>query len=161
MVSQSALVAFLNGHKDAIGNELLQRAVTQIGGTKPDFVFSVSLHTKVLEVFRFLLQTRVGGCAVVDVESRLIGNVSISDVVFSAKEGFGSANVEEFIKGNSHRHFPIKVAPSATVGEFLGVVAQAHVYRAYVTDAERHVQGVVTLSDVVEWVVEQLDQVQK
>jgi CBS domain-containing protein len=171
------LISFLDEHKGVLG-DVVNSPVSLLNlGNSSEFIFSVMLHTKLIQVqpslplpltlgtilflfqvYRFLVQAGVTGVAVVDKESRLVGNISLSDLYKSVSEHLTQPDVtvEQYIASTPGRHFPIYCHPSTPFGEVLHKLRSAKVYRVFVCDTERHVRGVITLSDIVNFVTEQL-----
>jgi CBS domain containing-hemolysin-like protein len=94
----------------------------------------------------------------VDKESHLVGNISLSDLYQSVSQHLTQPDVtvEHYIASTAGRHFPIYCHPSTSFGDVLHQLRSAKVYRVFVCDAERHVRGVITLSDIINFVSEKL-----
>jgi len=151
MVSQIDIVTWLHKHIDDAGDSV-QRPIKELGLTHAGKeVFSASLQTKLLDVYKNLTDKNIAGCPIVDAGNHLIGNLSVSDLKFKLFEELPNIEmtVEQFFKSQPARHFPIYVHEDSKLSEAIAQLAIAHVHRVFVCDAHRTLKGVITLSDVM------------
>ena len=134
----------------------------------PDPV-SIGSGDSVAEAARTLDSNDISGLPVVDVQDRVIGVVSRTDLVHrylqgpgdgtdnrpswtSFHEGFGDAfaedafgTVEEIMTPD-----PITVGPDDPISQIAALMVEHRVHRLLVIDSSRHIMGVVTSMDLIE-----------
>jgi CBS domain-containing protein len=105
----------------------------------------------------------VSGVAVLDNNSRLIGNISASDLKHL---GYGpdllatmfldvSWALQQIPKPDN-KPFPITVRPESIVEEAIFQMVENHIHRVYIVDSAHRLWGVVTMTDIIKLLDEEL-----
>lgn len=163
MVSQSNLLAFLAEKCGELGSTM-KRSVHELDlGTKIGFVYCVMPHSKVFEVFSLLALQGVWGCAVIDQHSRLLGNISVSDLKFVISTEHGKLTLLDMTVGElldkctAVRNAPLTCHATDSLETVVKALAKAKVHRVYVVNENTQPQGVITLTDIIDCVARAAD----
>jgi len=154
LVSQSSIVQYLSKNSDIfgeIGRKSIQELhVGALGTMKP--VISIEENSPLMEAFETLQKNKIYGCAVVDGDGTLIGNISVSDLKLSVEEhlemlSFPIKNLFE----TYHRRELVTCRPGTSFIELLKSFGSG-MHRIYVVDDFRKPVGVISLTDVLDLV---------
>lgn len=159
MVSQASLLAFIHRRMLDVAEDFKGTLASDlIADAGLSLVVTVTIHGTMLDVFRFLLKTNVNGVAVVDRKGRLINNISISDLKFTEQnhQRTMESTVERFIQLHPERHVAVYCSPAAPMTEVIKKVVENKVSRVYVCGPDRVIQGIITLTDIIDWIVTRL-----
>jgi CBS domain-containing protein len=143
----------------------MKRSVQELDlGTKIGWVYCVMAHTKVHQVLQLLSLQDVWGCAVIDQNSRLIGNISVTDLKFVlSTEGGKLKLLEEVTVGElldrcaAVRRPPLTCNATDSLETVVKALARAKVHRIYVVNANQQPQGVITLTDIIDTIARVAD----
>ncbi|GAQ89663.1 hypothetical protein KFL_005480070 [Klebsormidium nitens] len=172
LVTQSAIVRWL---ADCAGTDwydsVANKTLTQLGlSLSPAAVVSVSGDSPVLTAFQLMKERGVGGVPVLDGEGGpIIGNVSARDIRFllTSPDYYAErekVTVRQFVSSAgaaspiADLHLdttspamspPITCTADSTLADVVATLSRARIHRIYVVDAQRRVQGVVTLRWII------------
>lgn len=162
-MSQSNLLAFLAEKSSELGHTM-KRSVHDLDlGTKIGWVYCVMRHSKIFEVLGLLALQGVWGCAVIDQHSRLVGNISVSDLKFVISTEGGKLTLLDMTVGElldkcaSVRNAPLTCRATDSLEAVVKALAKAKVHRVYVVNENQQPQGVISLTDIIECVTHAAD----
>ena len=142
----------------------MKRAVRDLDlGTKIGWVYCVMPTSRIADVLALLALQGVWGCAVIDKHSRLIGNISVSDLKFVLSTEHGKltlldVTVQELLdRCSSVRRALLTCRGADSLETVVKSLAQAKVHRIYVVNENEQPQGVITLTDVIECITRSAD----
>lgn len=175
ILSQSAMVKFLVKHlaDDTKTNELFNVSLSDVGTAlaykKP--VVSAPDTATARDVFELMDSNRLSGIAIVDPsDGSLMGNTSASDIklAVAVEEGMVAdlnLDILSYVTavrlekpGEEARYPSTHVREDATVGHVMRLLAKTGYHRVFVVDDARKPIGVVSVRDIVRYVVEQVEQ---
>jgi CBS domain-containing protein len=159
MASQASLLAFIHRRMPDVEEDFKgTKASDLIADAGLSLVVSVTIHGTMLDVFRFLMKTNVNGVAIVDSKGRLINNISISDLKFTERnhQRTMEATVERFIQLHPERHVAVYCSPDAPMTEVIKKVVENKVSRVYVCGPDRVILGIITQTDIIDWIATRL-----
>ena len=161
IISQSALVKSLVEHV----HDPLDETLTQAGlEYKKDIVQAPDTATA-LYVFQLLDSHRLSGIAVVDDETgKLVGNTSARDIKLSVL-GSQDATMDQDILSylarvrqstftKKERYPSAHVSEDSTVGHAIRLLAKTGYHRVFVVDKDTKPVGVISVADIIRFVVE-------
>jgi len=129
-----------------------------------DTVLSIKTSDRVIDAFNIINDYKIHGLAVVDATGKLIDNISASDLKYIGAEGKNAsrlfATASEYLqkyRGTDDTKFisePYCVLPSDTVQDVIEKLAETHAHRVYVVDGEKKPIGVISLSDILQHILE-------
>jgi CBS domain-containing protein len=172
VVTQSRYIQFLSEHPRQFERHL-QRKVWQAFHNLP--VEKIQSDKLLIEALTFLHESKLSGLAVVDRNDKLIGNISASDIKRSVANSLDHLlvslfdNVESFLRStpsgvieNTAQHVwkPIYVTRDdyvRTAVELLSTHKQntgEHIHRIYVADEQLRPVRVISLSDMIGYLIE-------
>ncbi|CDW54902.1 SNF4:AMP activated protein kinase gamma subunit [Trichuris trichiura] len=120
-------------------------------------IHTVKKDTKLIEALRKFLELRVSALPVIDDDNRVVDIYAKFDVInLAADKAYNNLDVtvQEALKHRSAWFEGVhscKVSDSMSV--FIDTLVKSEVHRLVVTDDENHVQGVVSLSDILAFIV--------
>jgi len=157
LISQSDIISFAAKHRDIFASSRQgQKTLSDLKILRHPIL--LSLDTPASESLRVLYENRVSGVGLRDFQGHLSGNLSASDlrgIHANAFDYFNGSTLQFLCKGtDSAPRVPITCSSSATLVEVVCQMAAEHVHRLYVVDENLHALGVVTLSDVIQFLIE-------
>ncbi|KFD53458.1 hypothetical protein M513_05722 [Trichuris suis] len=120
-------------------------------------IHTVKKDTKLIEALRKFLELRVSALPVIDDDNRVVDIYAKFDVInLAADKAYNNLDVtvQEALKHRSAWFEGVhscKVSDSMSV--FIDTLVKCEVHRLVVTDDDNHVQGVVSLSDILAFIV--------
>jgi len=157
IVSQSDVVRFLLHHDKDLSADadrtleehgLLDADVPSIG---PKKLITIDSSKTALEGFQMLFTARTSAVGVVDSDNKLLGNLSASDlrgVKSGEVEQLLSLPIADFLQSQSR--VPLTTcSPSSTLRQVIRLLVENRIHRVWVVDAENHVVGLITLTDIL------------
>jgi len=158
LITPSKLAEFASNNMELIGS-LRYKPLHTIPGIFRA-VESISINEPAIRAFDRMLTKNIGGVAVVDLQNRLIGNISAADLKFIDVDGkwwprlFVSAG--EYLRW-MNMTFPDKpkgviyVTPTDTFEVALKFLVSKHIHRVYIVNNGTDLQpvGVIGLKDVL------------
>lgn len=119
--------------------------------------FTMPASSSLRQCFEQLATHRFNGCALVDSDGVIIGNVSMSDVRRLSDVVVAGGDVNEVLDGSVTAFLgvdgvlraPVTVTPRDTLSSLIELFTVAHVHRVHVVNHGRHPIGVVTMMDVI------------
>jgi CBS-domain-containing membrane protein len=115
-------------------------------------VISVQKSASLLDCLITLHQHHISNLAIIDQHNHLIGNFSASDLRGLSSDfiTFLNSEVFEFLALKSKKSLsPKTIARDTTVREVFNELATQKLHHVWITDAEGHPTGIVTLTDVM------------
>jgi len=153
-ISQSDIVKFFK-EKNVLG-ELGRKTIKELGLGSAN-VISVTPNQRVIEAFKKIVINKVSGIAVVDENSRLVGQISSSDLKCISETGEMIKQLYETY--NSYRrdlvekyHAPIQmitVGQHTTFAKLVDILVENKIHRAFVVKDDNILVSVITLTDVL------------
>jgi len=153
-ISQSDIVKFLK-EKNVLG-ELGSKTIKELGLGSTN-VISVTPNQRVIEAFKKIVINKVSGIAVVDENSRLVGQISSSDLKCISETGEMIKRLYETY--NSYRQVlvekynaPIQmitVGQDITFAKLVDILVENKIHRAFVVKDNNILVSVITLTDVL------------
>jgi len=159
IISQSALVKSLADH---VNNDLAE-TLEEAGLEYKKDIISAQDSASAKNVFELLDSHRLSGIAVVDEETgKLVGNTSARDIKLSV---LGRSNMDQDIISylasvrqstfsKKERYPSAHVSEDSTVGHALRMLAKTGYHRVFVVDKDVRPIGVVSVADIIKFVVE-------
>jgi len=153
MISQMGVLQFLLKKKDELGRHVRKSVadlrVGGIGKTAP--LVSAKPTTTLLVVYQLLYQNSIHGCAIVDDDGLLIGNISVTDLQYNINDNLGylALPVSDFLK-EMPRKKPVTCHKEDSLIDIVKKMAEDEVHRVYVTDDKGVAISVITATDVLE-----------
>lgn len=159
IISQSALVKALVKHVNDPLDETLEEAKLEY---KKDLVSALDTASA-KDVFELLDSKRLSGIAIVDSETgKLVGNTSARDIKLAISEtGVDMdmdilsylATVRQATPTKKERYPSAHVATTSTVGHAIRLLEKTGYHRVFVVDQECKPVGVISVADVIRFVV--------
>jgi 5'-AMP-activated protein kinase regulatory gamma subunit len=155
VLSQSLIVKFLAEHMDRFP-DLDKKTIKELNiGFRT--VISVNKENSVKDTLLQIRDNRVGGIAVVDNSNKLVGTISASDL---KSIGFGADFLGAMYMPISwllsqtprqkDRPYPLVLKPDVTIAQVLKTFDETKVHRLFIVNEDMILQGVVTLTDVLQ-----------
>jgi len=153
-ISQSDIVKFLK-EKNILG-ELGSKTIKELGLGSAN-VISITPNQRVIEAFKKILLNKVSGIAVVDENSRLVGQISSSDLKCISQSGdminrlyetyhsYRKVLVEKY---NAPARL-ITVVPDTTFAQLVDILVDNKIHRAFVVKDDNILVSVISLTDVL------------
>lgn len=155
MLSQSAIIQWFSENKDKMGphpTKSIKELMTGGLGTIKS-IYSVNEDTMLLQVFKMLALKKIHGCPVVDKQGKLVGNLSVSDLQFTLDENISNLSlpVKQLINQIGKRL--ISCVETDSLIDVIEKLAKEKVHRIYVVDKDNKPTGVITLTDVMDTII--------
>lgn len=115
-------------------------------------VVTVDPEMGLLDLMRLFVTAGIGGAPVVDASGSAIGVVSKTDLLRELYDQAGSASTgpasraRDIMTGN-----PVVVTEDTPLSQAAGRMAQEHLHRVFVVDHTGAITGVLSSSDIVDW----------
>jgi len=154
VISQSDIIQFLASKGVWIGTKI-EQSITDSGLSNVG-VITIDQNTNTLEAIKTLRTFKLSGVAIVDSSGRLIANFSASDLLTLNKDNFSMITlpVWDFIcKIHAIPKPPVYVRPTDSVEVVLLKMCVHKVHRVFVVDQHMVPVGVVTMTDLMKWLV--------
>jgi len=155
MASQSSLIRWLVDQDPKLLGAEFNKPLHEIkqgpiGNFAP--VLSVETDSPLLNVIDMLVQNKVSGCAVVDSEGILVGNISTSDLAVVSEEDnlrFLHHPVQTYLSTFGLAQ-PVTCTVDDSLLDIMKRVSEERIHRIYcITDHKRTPYSVITLSDIL------------
>jgi len=121
----------------------------------PHKVVTVQEDCLLLKAFDTIISNSISGLGVVNKEDQLVGNISATDF-----QGFTENNLPQLSEQTAKEFIRNQVLISchrySTFKDVVELFLKARVHRIYITDLDQHVIGIVTLTDVLKMVMQQI-----
>jgi CBS domain-containing protein len=158
VLSQSDVVRYLYNDPTVVFDEL-EHSMKQLGFAQKRVQY-VTKDTKAIDAFLALHTQGLTSLAVVDPAEghRLVGSLAASDVLLLADLKLPSLlqPVSEFLQRIQQRKPLVTVEETATLRVLIRKLAQNWAHRAYVVDEQRRPIGIVTLTDIIDFMAKAL-----
>jgi CBS domain-containing protein len=133
-------------------------------------VVTVDPEMGLLELMRLFVTAGIGAAPVVDASGTPIGVVSKTDLLREVYDQAGSGAMLDAAPLESSaehptgpvcraRHImtasPVVVAEDASLSHAAGLMAQEHLHRVFVVDQRGAITGVLSSSDIVQWLAQE------
>eukprot|EP01133_Synstelium_polycarpum_P007977 gene7977-9372_t len=164
LVTQSAITSFLAKNIDKLG-PWVNSSLRELG-FKEKPVISINYHKRALEAFQLMAQNRVNGIAVTDEKNQILANISARDLKELLNETRIFENlylsVGEFISKVRMQdykavHPSICSSMDEPLQKLITRMAAAKIHRVYILDDDRKPIGVISLHDILEKILEQIN----
>jgi CBS domain-containing protein len=160
ILSQSDVVRFLTRNLKKLGGKINTR-INELGLVNPlgDRDFPVaSASERTISAFHRMFNKHVRALPVVDENGILIATLSASDLRGISNSSLSSVKlpVQQFLEvmqGGKPPH-PVVCKSTSTLADVMLAVTTAKVHRVWVTDSKEQPIGVVTLTDIINTVLE-------
>lgn len=162
IVTQSALVKYLS---DKCSSEDLQQSLDEAGFPYKKNVISVPDTLEAHKAFDLLDSKRLSGLAVVDEETGvLVGNTSARDMKYAyLDEGRTDMNTDilsylarvRMSTCKKARYPTCHVHDDSSVGHVINMIAKTGYHRIFVVDKDIKPLGVISVTDVLQFVIQQ------
>jgi len=162
VLTQSALLTWIDSILPHLSSNLRKKTVRELGiGLKE--VISVRLDAKVIDAFRLMAEHKIHGVAVVDEKGQIFSNLSAKDVkalqpdALFTKMYRPTLELIQFVRSiNLKAVFPsFCVDLDTTFEEVIRKLAVLKVHRLYIEDENRRPLGVISLGDILKFLVEE------
>lgn len=156
MLSQSTLISWISQQSSSVLEPINVPIEKLLSSAKK--LITVKHTDKMLSVYQTLYDNDIYGCAVVDGEGKLVGNISVTDLQFSVNDNIdylmnpSSKMLEHF----TSRYKPIVCTAKDMLPKVLETVAIHGIHRIYVVDEHNKPLQVLTLTDMVQFIWEKL-----
>jgi len=162
ILTQGTLVRFLVQHKNApeFTKSLIPTVCPADG-----LVLQADEETLALEVFGLMDANRVSSIAIVDEDGELVANASTSDIgpalwldgrpPLSLHQDVMSYVAQVRRLNTSLTRYPVTKVPStATIGQVISLLTSTGYHRLFVVNDERKPVGIVSVTDLVRYILE-------
>lgn len=151
MLSQSTIISWLY-LQNATVLEPLKISVDKMASSSKKLI-SMPESSLMLAVFQKLYECDIYGCAITNDEGKLVGNISVTDLQFSINENleYLGSPVSKLFQ-DFKRYKPVTVTSSNTVLEAVGLAVENGVHRVYIVDKDNKPTGLITLTDLLDFV---------
>eukprot|EP01130_Rhizamoeba_saxonica_P011597 TRINITY_DN4822_c0_g1_i1.p1 TRINITY_DN4822_c0_g1~~TRINITY_DN4822_c0_g1_i1.p1 ORF type:complete len:288 (+),score=63.83 TRINITY_DN4822_c0_g1_i1:263-1126(+) len=160
VITQSSVVKYIARKlRDiSLGNKTIKE-LPELGHTD---VFSVDETETVQSAFEMIQEKSVSGLAVVNADGKCVGKISVNDI----KLGFESRidlfnmmnmNLVEFLQTKSEIHKLGAIHDTTKLGVIARNIARSGIHRIYVLDDSLAIHRVITLTDIIKYVVEHVE----
>jgi len=153
LATQLDLIRFLASNINHFDRELMEKSVMNLGLGLRQNVHPVRATKMTIGCFYLMWQEGIPCVPVVDVDGRLLANLSITDLKAVGQENFGSllSPVEEFIHEQvfNPKLPPLAIPPQTSLSNCLLFFAACGVHHLWVTDSGNRPTGVISAGDVV------------
>jgi len=135
--------------------EIFERTLEEAGIAKGEReVLQVSPDTPTFVAFKQIYNAKIHGCAIVDENGKLVGNLSASNIKGINRSNFHvlTQPVSEFLARDKQRKWydvPVSAKPYHKMKEVILQFVSSKVHRIYITSDEGRPVGVVSLTDVL------------
>lgn len=163
IISRSGLCKFL---ADKVSADKLDETLADVGLEYNKEIVCIRDDAPAFEAFEVMDRQNISGLAVVDDEGKLLGNTSARDVKMAAIDQGKTAMKQDilsylaavrqtqFAKGGKDRYPVCLIHESdATVGRVLHLLAKTGYHRVFVTDEDSKPIGVVSVFDIIRFIV--------
>ena len=156
IVTQTDLLAIVRDNLATLGH-LARAQIGTLFALDHNPVTMLSSSTQ-RQCFQQLTAHGYNGCALVDSDGVIVGNVSVSDVRALSDVVLAGGDVDtvldspvmSFLKGSGDApRAPVTVTAADTLSSLIELMGVSHVHRVHVVDRHRHAVGVVTTMDVI------------
>jgi len=157
MLSQSTIIQWMSENKEKMGmhpkKSIKELMTGGLGTIKP--VYSANEETMLLQVFKMLMLKKIHGCPVVDKKGKLVGNLSISDMQFALDENISNLSfpVKQLVNEVVKRP-PVSCVETDSLFDVIDKLTKEKLHRIYVVDKDSKPTGVITLTDVMDTVID-------
>jgi len=154
IISQSDIVSLLASRGVYLGSKM-EKSIVHAGIT-PLGVCTVLDDVNVVAALRYMRDYRVNGVGVVDKAGRLISNFSASDLLGLTADNFGLLvlSVKEYLtRIHGFSKPPVYCTQSDSVELLLLKFAMHKVHRVYIVDKQMMPIGVITLTDIMQFLL--------
>jgi len=150
ILSQMDVIRWLHKQPQILSSTLLNTSVSELMTNDP---FAVKLSDKVFDTVKACIQHGIMGCAVLDGDSRIVANFSVSDL-----RGISVGNlhkvmnetVEKFLQEmKKFAKVPVCCKEKDSFDSAMKLMFQHHIHRVYVVDSAGKPMGVISTSDVM------------
>jgi len=122
-------------------------------------VISVTPLTSVMDALQLLHFNNISAVAVLDQSKKIVGNFSTSDIR-SLSEPWNyrllGQHVKNFLEFTSKRNTkPVICSLSDTLESVLQKMATEHIHRLYIIDQAENLAGIISFTDVMQYVIKQ------
>jgi len=154
VLSQSDIIQFIASKSIQMGskfNKSLEEAGLHVLG-----VATVLDNVTALDALRYLRDLKVSGLGIVDSSGKLVGNLSATDMLGLTAENFRhlALPVRLFLQAmHGFRRNPVCCKSSDTVLTLINKLNDHSVQRIYIADDNMIPQGVITLTDVMQYLL--------
>jgi len=153
ILSQSDVIHFLAENKSKFGH-LGHLTVEELNLSSSKEAITMSCHAPAIQAFYLMSFNKVSAVAVVDVEGKLIGNISASDIRGLVREKFPALLKpipEFFCELTGHESKPvISCKNSTTLLELVKIMDDNRIHRVWVVDDISDVPiGLVAMTDIM------------
>jgi len=125
---------------------------------KPTTVISITADKTAIDGYQLMVSKKVSGLAIVDMEGKLIGSLSASDLKGSMEINlfhdlylpvalYLEKGLPDFDRRQSH--VPVTCTTTSSIYELLHKLASKHVHRLFVVDSFNRPIGVLSLCDII------------
>jgi len=158
ILSQWDIVSWLNENVSLLGDDgkktvgQLQKELGGICGIRNLLLF-IREDEPVQKAFEFMNTYNVHGVPVLDLDEKIVGNISVSDIKNIMKwdiEAF-NATVKEYFEKLCPERIPLVACTlDSTLSEILSQLTGAKVHRIYVVDKLTRPVDIITLTNILE-----------
>lgn len=149
--------------------QFLQQSISELSIGTYDKIRTISKATPIFEALNIFVSTRVSALPVVDENQKLVNIYSKFDVIdLAAEKSYNNLDIS-VTEALDYRRNRFDGVASCTKTESLGIIMERivnkEVHRLVVVDTENRVQGIISLSDILSFIIlkqeEQLTQASK
>ena len=154
ILTQSDLVAYFAEILSAKSFSIprMESSLAELSLVRP--VVSVFLDASVTDALECLYKNKVSGLALLDLQGRVSGNFSASDLRNFTKTSFrdfaDKTVLRYLVKRSNAVSAPRTICEEASLAEVVNILSKERIHRIYVTrPGSEAVRGVVSLSDII------------
>lgn len=154
VISQMDIIRFLVTRGVYIGSKIGR--TLRDNGLLPLGLASVLDTMSVIDTLKYMKDFKCSGLAVVDKHNRMVANFSATDLLGLNEENFYLLQlpVKEFLsRVYGYPKPPVVVSEVSTIEEVLLKISVHHVHRVYIVDESMRPLGVLTLTDIMQFLL--------
>jgi len=160
VLAESSIISWLAGHKDKLipqGHMTLRQL--NLGGIEMFHqVISITESDSLLAALSIIQKYNIQGLPVVDVDGKIVGNFSVSDIKYMVSSDVGSEenitlkmSIKDFIEKNKDKRPPLLTcSPSTKLLEVISLFSDNKVHRIHVVDKDKKPVDIVSTSNVLD-----------
>jgi len=160
VLAESSIIHWLAGHKDKLipqGHMTLRQL--NLGGIENFHqVISITESDSLLAALSIIQKYNIQGLPVVDVDGRIVGNFSVSDIKYMVSSDVGSEenitlkmSLKDFLEKNKDKRPPLLTcSPTTKLLEVISLLSDNKVHRIHVVDKDKKPVDIVSTSNVLD-----------
>eukprot|EP01114_Cavostelium_apophysatum_P014986 TRINITY_DN4000_c0_g1_i1.p1 TRINITY_DN4000_c0_g1~~TRINITY_DN4000_c0_g1_i1.p1 ORF type:complete len:333 (+),score=66.21 TRINITY_DN4000_c0_g1_i1:105-1001(+) len=156
LLTQMDFVHWLGQNKEKILSPSIKISDARIGGVTgmPHLLLGVRENEPISKAFTLMKTCNVHGVPVFDENGRVCGNISLSDFKDVLKWDLGHLKVsckDFFGKMKENKMELVSISSDRAINEIFDVFSKKSVHRIYVVNADKKVEDIITLTNVLDY----------